>query len=82
MFHLAQSYYNIKDYPMVINTLYQYIKDIDKGWYSNDLRPEAIDLMAKAFKRMKGNSLKQAEDFFKDKNVSYKEEVYQLLQKK
>ena len=82
MFHQAQSYYNIKDYPMTINTLYQYIKDIDKGQYSNDLRLDAIDLMAKSFKRMKGNSLKQAEDFFKDKNVSYKEEVYQLLQKK
>ena len=80
MFHLAQSYYNIKDYSMVINTLYQYIKDIDKGQYSNDLRPDAIDLMAKAFKRMKGNSLKQAEVFFSDKNASFDKEVYQLIQ--
>ena len=82
MFHMAKSYYNTKDYKTAISTLYQYITDIDKGRHSNDSRQEALNLMVNAFKKMKGDVKKQVEDFFKDKNASFKEEVYQLIQKK
>ena len=82
MYHLAESYYNIKDYKMAASTIYRYINAIDAGEFPNNRRTEAVNFMASAFSKMGKDGLKQAEDFFSDKNASFDKDVYQLIQEK